>query len=112
MVPYSAAGKSKVDLVVEYRGRRTNVVSLPVSEAAPGIFTLDESGRGPALARTEDYQFSDVNNPIPPGSEMILYLTGEGVSIPAGIPEGQTLRLRGKGAPLHGEGEAGDALVR
>ncbi|MFN0192982.1 MAG: DnaJ C-terminal domain-containing protein [Aestuariivirga sp.] len=33
------------------------------------------------------------------------------VSIPAGIAEGQTLRLRGKGAPSHGEGEAGDALV-
>lgn len=33
------------------------------------------------------------------------------VSIPAGIAEGQTLRLRGKGAPSRGEGEAGDALV-
>ncbi len=33
------------------------------------------------------------------------------VSIPAGIQEGQTLRLRGKGASLAGEGIAGDALV-
>jgi DnaJ-class molecular chaperone len=33
------------------------------------------------------------------------------VTIPAGIEEGQTLRLRGKGAPSRGEGEAGDALV-
>lgn len=33
------------------------------------------------------------------------------VTIPPGIQEGQTLRLRGKGAPSPGDGEAGDALV-
>lgn len=33
------------------------------------------------------------------------------VTIPPGIQEGQILRLRGKGAPSGGEGEAGDALV-
>ena len=33
------------------------------------------------------------------------------LAIPAGVEEGQTLRLRGKGAPSPGEGEAGDALV-
>jgi DnaJ-class molecular chaperone len=33
------------------------------------------------------------------------------VTVPAGIQEGQVLRLRGKGAPSPGEGEAGDALV-
>lgn len=33
------------------------------------------------------------------------------VTIPAGIQEGQALRLRGKGAPARGEGEPGDALV-
>jgi DnaJ-class molecular chaperone len=33
------------------------------------------------------------------------------VTIPAGIQDGQVLRLRGKGRPGVGEGEAGDALV-
>jgi DnaJ-class molecular chaperone len=33
------------------------------------------------------------------------------VTIPHGIQEGQVLRLRGKGAPSIGEGEAGDVLV-
>lgn len=33
------------------------------------------------------------------------------VTIPPGIQEGQVLRLRGKGGPSAGEGQAGDALV-
>jgi DnaJ-class molecular chaperone len=33
------------------------------------------------------------------------------VTIPPGIQEGQILRLRGRGVPSAGEGEAGDALV-
>ena len=33
------------------------------------------------------------------------------ISIPPGLKDGQTLRLRGKGGPGFGEGQAGDALV-
>jgi DnaJ-class molecular chaperone len=34
------------------------------------------------------------------------------IAIPAGIEDGRTLRLRGKGAPAPGEGEPGDALIQ
>jgi DnaJ-class molecular chaperone len=34
------------------------------------------------------------------------------VTIPAGVEDGQTLRLRAKGAPSQGEGPPGDALVQ
>ena len=33
------------------------------------------------------------------------------LTVPEGVADGQVLRLRGKGTPTHGGGEAGDALV-
>jgi len=49
------------------------------------------------------------------GATKRLTLPGGGsidVTIPAGVEEGQILRLRGKGAPSRGEGRSGDALVQ
>ena len=49
------------------------------------------------------------------GATRTITLPGGGtlqVTIPAGVEDGQILRLRGKGAPSPGEGEPGDALVQ
>lgn len=94
VVPYALTDRQRADVRVFYQGRRSETFTVPVSSVAPAIFTLDETGRGPALARTEDYNFSDASNPIRLGSEMILYATGEGLTNPAGIDgkvNGETL---------------------
>ena len=49
------------------------------------------------------------------GASKTITLPGGGtlqVTIPPGVEDGQTLRLRGKGAPSPGEGGPGDALVQ
>jgi DnaJ-class molecular chaperone len=49
------------------------------------------------------------------GATRTITLPGGGtlqVTIPAGVEDGQILRLRGKGAPSPGEGGPGDALVQ
>ena len=66
--------------------------------------------RGPDLHYQFSIDFLDAVN----GATKALTLPKGGtlhVTIPPGIQEGQILRLRGKGAPSLGEGEAGDALV-
>lgn len=66
--------------------------------------------RGPDLHYRLAIEFLDAVN----GATKRLILPGGGsldVTIPSGIQEGQILRLRGKGGPSAGEGEAGDALV-
>jgi DnaJ-class molecular chaperone len=66
--------------------------------------------RGPDLHYHFSIEFLDAVN----GATKVLTLPKGGtlhVTIPPGIQEGQILRLRGKGAPSLGEGEAGDALV-
>jgi DnaJ-class molecular chaperone len=66
--------------------------------------------RGADLQYRLDVDFLDAVN----GATKEIVLPQGGalhVTIPAGIEDGQTLRLRGKGAPAPGEGEAGDALI-
>jgi DnaJ-class molecular chaperone len=68
------------------------------------------NARGPDLSYRLPVEFLDAVN----GGTMRLNLPEGGtldVRIPPGIVDGQTLRLRGKGAPGRGEGGAGDALV-
>jgi uncharacterized protein (TIGR03437 family) len=94
VAPYGLTDRQRAEVRIVYQGRRSEIFNVPVAAYAPAIFTLDESGRGPALARTEDFNFSDSSNPIRLGSEMIVYATGEGASNPAGIDgkvNGETL---------------------
>lgn len=67
-------------------------------------------GRGADLHYRLAIEFLDAVN----GAVQRLTLPEGGtldVTIPAGLQDGQTLRLRGKGAPALGEGDSGDALV-
>jgi uncharacterized protein (TIGR03437 family) len=76
IVPYEAAGKPSVMVAVEFEGRSSNTITLPVIASAPGLFTIDASGPGQAAALNQDS--ADV------GSIVVLFGTGEGQTDPAG----------------------------
>ena len=68
------------------------------------------NARGPDISYRLQVEFLDAVN----GGTIRLELPQGGtldVKIPPGIVDGQVLRLRGKGGPGLGKGEAGDALV-
>ena len=85
IVPYSVAGKTSVQVQVEYSGVRTNLLTVPVADTAPALFTSDSSGRGPAAAFNQDFSYNGPLKPAPPGSIVVLYGTGEGLTTPAGV---------------------------
>ena len=82
-VPYEVAGLVNTHVQVFHSGALMVDVTLPVTSAAPGIFTV-AGGMGPALAFQQDVPNSQ-SNPADPGSVITIFATGEGQTDPAGI---------------------------
>jgi uncharacterized protein (TIGR03437 family) len=76
----AVAGRPSVEVQVEYRGMRSNPVTLPVLSAHPGIFGLDSSGWG--AVRNQDGTVNSPENPARRGSTVSIYGTGGGATDP------------------------------
>jgi len=55
-----------------------------VTRAAPGVFTLDQSGAGQGAIVNEDGTVNNPTNPAAAGSVVSIYATGEGQTSPPG----------------------------
>jgi uncharacterized protein (TIGR03437 family) len=85
VTPYAVAGKFSTRVTVENVTGRSEAIELRVSpDAAPGLFTLAGTGRGPAAALNEDGTVNGVDNAAAAGSVLVLYATGEGQTEPGG----------------------------
>jgi len=81
--PSALAGASSAAVTVSNGSGTSPQFNVPVVPSAPGLFTLDYSGAGQAVA----LNFGGINsaqNPAAPGSSIILFATGEGLTAPAG----------------------------
>lgn len=99
IVPYSVAGKTSVQAVPEYNGVRGAPITLSVVAAAPGLFSVDFSGKNQVAALNEDASVNSAANPAERGKVVVLYGTGggtfktapvDGAVIGAPLPEFQT----------------------
>lgn len=84
IVPYSLSGNI-VSIQVEYQGVRSDPIIVPVAPSAPGLFTMDSSGKGQAAAFNENGALNTAATPAKPGSIVVLYATGEGQTSPFGV---------------------------
>jgi uncharacterized protein (TIGR03437 family) len=84
VVPYSVAAAQSTNVVVEYQGRSSAAMQVQVAGTAPGIFTLDASGRGQGAILNQDYTVNGAQNAAARGSAVMIYVTGEGQTEPAG----------------------------
>jgi uncharacterized protein (TIGR03437 family) len=85
IAPYAIAGKTSTRLQVEFQGMRSPGLDLPVTDAAPGIFTTGASGRGQGSILNQDFSVNSAGNPAAKGSIIMIYATGEGQTNPPGL---------------------------
>lgn len=85
IVPYFGASTASTNVQVEYQGARSDPFPLTVSATAPGLFTANQSGTGQGSILNQDNTVNSMTNPAAPGSVVILWATGEGVTDPPGV---------------------------
>jgi len=85
IVPYSVAGKSSTQMVIEYQGRRSAPIAVPVAAAAPALFSLSSTGKGGGAFLNQDNSVNTPQTPAEKGSVVVLFGTGEGQTIPPGV---------------------------
>lgn len=73
-VPYELEGAPDAEFVVTVNGQRSEPVRLPLRPANPGLVTR---------AWNQDGSLNSESNPAAPGSIIVLYGTGQGVTVPA-----------------------------
>ena len=90
IVPYATGGQT-AQIYVSAGGQVSKPLSAAVTAAAPGIFTVDFSGKGQAAAVNQDGSVNGASHPIKAGSYISLYLTGAGQTNPPGMDGAQNL---------------------
>lgn len=86
VVPYFGAMKPATHVQVEYQGVRSEPLEIAVAATAPGLFSADFSGKGQGAVLNEDgITKNSPASPAAPGSVVILWGTGEGLTDPPGV---------------------------
>jgi uncharacterized protein (TIGR03437 family) len=83
-VPYEVAGLATTRVQVFHSGQLKADVTLPVTPATPGIFTVS-GGSGPAQILQQDGSLNSATNPADPDSVITIFATGDGQTSPGGI---------------------------
>ncbi|MFB3777782.1 MAG: hypothetical protein ACE141_09225 [Bryobacteraceae bacterium] len=84
-VPYALVGRRSTEIQVEYRGVKSNPLSVSVTDSAPGIFSSDFTGSGQGVILNENGSLNASSNPARRGSIITLFATGEGQTSPPGV---------------------------
>jgi len=85
LVPYSVEGKAGTQIVVKNGANTSDPVPLTVVPAAPAIFSADTSGTGQGVILNSDLSVNSSSKPAAKGSVIVIYATGEGQTLPAGV---------------------------
>jgi len=86
VIPYFGATKAATHVQVEYQGVRSDPLEIPVSPTAPGLFTASMQGSDQGAIQVDaNGTANSPEHPAHPGSTVVLWLTGEGVTDPPSV---------------------------
>jgi len=85
IVPYEMAPIANPSVWVKYVGQTSNAYQLTSATTAPGLFTQNASGSGPGAILNQNFSLNGPGNPAAKGSIVMVYMTGEGQTSPAGV---------------------------
>ena len=85
IVPYEVAGKTSTSVQLVFNGQTSAPLSIPVVAAVPALFSANESGQGQGAILNQDGSHNSDSNPANPGDTIVLFGTGEGQTILAGV---------------------------
>jgi uncharacterized protein (TIGR03437 family) len=83
VVPFGVSGTS-AQVTATYLTQSVSS-SIPAAATAPGLFTLDYSGKGQIVAFDQNFEPNSAANPIRRGGRLMLIATGLGQTTPAGV---------------------------
>lgn len=78
--PFEIAGKTQTVVVLTANGQASAAVNVPVTSARPGIFQFP--GQSAGIVLNQDGQVNTPANPEAPGRVIVIFATGQGVTIP------------------------------
>ena len=80
---YRLDGLPSTEIQIIHEGESSNVVTVPVASSAPAFFTLPDD-RTQVIAILPDGSLNSTANPAQPGDVIVMYVTGEGQTVPPG----------------------------
>jgi len=77
-VPWELTGQKEASVSVTTGGGISAPVRVSLAEAAPGLFSLAQSGQGQGVVLDSRYRLVDASNPARPGDTIQIFATGLG----------------------------------
>lgn len=119
IVPYSMPIGGAANVTVSFGGQSyTTADAFPITAANTGVFTANSTGIGQVAALNQNNTINSPSTPAPEGTIVSLYVTGEGLTSPAGVDGkvtakpypmpvmGVSVTMNGQNAPVTYAGEA------
>ncbi len=84
VLPFALQGATSATVQLQYEGVSSNVLTLPIQTAAPGLFSTDSTGQNGGAILNQDLSLNSASNPAAAGTIVVIYGGGGGATNPYG----------------------------